>query len=125
MEKATRVITKMSARKRPPVTGTLIGVRMQPDRLGELDGWSKSQDDAPSRPEAMRRLVELGLSFAQLTKPLSAQAAKASDMAAEQIDKLADTSTPEPERHARKRRLLKGPEEFREMRGDQPKTKKQ
>jgi hypothetical protein len=45
-------------------------------------------------------------------------------MAAEQIDKLADASAPEEERHARKRRLIKGPKEFREIRGDQPKPKR-
>ena len=26
-----------------------------------LDLWAKSQDDDPSRPEAIRRLLELGL----------------------------------------------------------------
>jgi hypothetical protein len=50
-------------------------------------------------------------------------AAKASDMAGEQIDKLANPAMPEEERRARKRRLLKGPREFRDMRGDQAKPK--
>jgi hypothetical protein len=44
-------------------------------------------------------------------------------MAADQIDKLANPAMPEEERLARKRRLLKGPREFRELRGDLPKTK--
>jgi hypothetical protein len=44
-------------------------------------------------------------------------------MAAHQIDKLANPAMPEEERRARKRRLIKGPSEFREMRGDQPKPK--
>lgn len=59
MAKATRVITK----KRPPVTGTLIGVRLQPDSLDAVDAWRKKQDDLPSRPEAIRQLVALGLKF--------------------------------------------------------------
>jgi len=54
----------LSRKKRgPPATGkgTLIGVRLQPDPLSRLDKWSISQDDKPSRPEAIRRLVERGL----------------------------------------------------------------
>jgi hypothetical protein len=36
--------------------------------------------------------------------------------AEEQIEKLIDPSAPDEERQQRKRRLLKGPREFREMR---------
>lgn len=39
--------------------GTMIGVRMQPDQLKELDGWIAAQDDPkPSRPEAVRRILK-------------------------------------------------------------------
>src|ERR1700730_2144552 len=41
---------------------------------------------------------------------------KASDMAGVQIDKLGDPSATVEERKTRKRRLLKGPTEFRDMR---------
>lgn len=42
--------------------GQLIGVRLQPDHLGKLDKWIAQQPDPkPSRPEAIRRLVEKGL----------------------------------------------------------------
>jgi hypothetical protein len=34
---------------------------MQPAPLAALDVWVAKQKDQPSRPEAMRRLVELGL----------------------------------------------------------------
>jgi len=57
MKTATRVNTK----KRPPVTGTLIGVRLQPDDLAALDAWRLKQPDNPSRPEAVRRLIQKGL----------------------------------------------------------------
>jgi hypothetical protein len=50
-------------------------------------------------------------------------ASKALDLAAQQIDKLADSSATMEERQKRKQRLLKGPGEFREMRGDLPKPK--
>jgi hypothetical protein len=39
----------------------LIGVRLQTDPLTKLDAWRKKQDDLPSRPEAIRRLVEKAL----------------------------------------------------------------
>jgi hypothetical protein len=61
MKKSTRDNTKIVPRKRPPVTGMLIGVRLQPPSLERVDAWAARQDDRPSRPEAMRRLIELGL----------------------------------------------------------------
>lgn len=39
----------------------MIGVRLQDAALDALDGWIRAQPDAPTRPEAVRRLVELGL----------------------------------------------------------------
>jgi hypothetical protein len=66
MAKSTRVITKQVPRKRPPVTGTLIGVRLQPDELEALDAWSAAQNDPkPSRPEALRQLARKGLGKAK------------------------------------------------------------
>lgn len=50
-------------------------------------------------------------------------AAKAADMAAREIDKLADSSATSDERQQRKRRLLKGPREFRDIRGNRPRSK--
>jgi anti-sigma factor RsiW len=44
----------------PPPTGkgTLIGVRLQPPELARVDAWIAAQDDAPSRPEAIRRILD-------------------------------------------------------------------
>jgi hypothetical protein len=60
MGKSTHVNTK-SPKKRSAVIGELVGVRLQPDMAKALDDWRRAQDDLPGRPEAMRRLVELGL----------------------------------------------------------------
>jgi hypothetical protein len=60
MSKASRVNTK-TPKKRAPVTGELVGVRVQPDMAKQLDDWRRDQDDLPGRPEAIRRLVEIGL----------------------------------------------------------------
>ncbi len=38
-----------------------IGVRVDEEFLKLIDAWRKKQDDLPSRPEAIRRLVEIGL----------------------------------------------------------------
>jgi len=63
MGKSVRVITK-KRRGRPVTTGkgTLIGVRLLDEPLATLDEWIARQKDAElTRPEAIRRLVELGL----------------------------------------------------------------
>jgi hypothetical protein len=52
------------------------------------------------------------------------KAAKASEMAAQEIDRLIDPSAPDEEPQRRKRRLIKGPKEFRDVRGgNRPKHK--
>jgi hypothetical protein len=38
-----------------------IGVRVDAEFLKLIDDWRRKQDDVPSRPEAIRRLVELAL----------------------------------------------------------------
>jgi hypothetical protein len=63
MAKSIGVITKKK-RGRPVTTGkgTLIGVRLLDDPLTTLDAWIARQKEPDlSRPEAIRRLVELGL----------------------------------------------------------------
>jgi len=44
-------------------------------------------------------------------------------MAGQEIDRLGDQATTNKERARRKRRLIKGPREFREMRADRRKNK--
>jgi hypothetical protein len=46
---------------RPRVDAVLIGVRVPPAGVAELDAWIKKHEPGLSRPEAIRRLVELGL----------------------------------------------------------------
>ncbi len=41
--------------------GMLVGTRFQPDLLAAIDLWRKAQSDLPTRPEAVRRLVEIGM----------------------------------------------------------------
>jgi hypothetical protein len=63
MAKSISVITKKT-RGRPVTTGkgTLIGVRLLDVPLATLDGWiAKQREPDLTRPEAIRRLVDLGL----------------------------------------------------------------
>jgi len=60
----TRSISANTKRRGRPVTtgkGTLIGVRLLDDPLTKLDEWIARQKEEMSRPEAIRRLVEIGL----------------------------------------------------------------
>jgi hypothetical protein len=36
-------------------------VRLTPDQVKALDDWRRQEEDLPGRPEAIRRLMELGL----------------------------------------------------------------
>jgi metal-responsive CopG/Arc/MetJ family transcriptional regulator len=42
-----------------------IGIRVDEDFLKRIDDWRRKQEDVPTRPEAIRRLVELGLKAKQ------------------------------------------------------------
>jgi hypothetical protein len=53
--------TMRPRKARAVVTGDPVMVRVQPDMAKQLDDWRRKQEDLPGRPEAIRRLVELGL----------------------------------------------------------------
>jgi len=113
---------KIRGRPRTGIT-PLMGFRADPVIRAAIVKWAEYQPDTPSLSEAIRRLVELGLTV-KLKSVLSERAARASELAAKAIDKIGDP-TADPEEHAqRRRRLTKGPEEFREVRVDRPKSKK-
>jgi hypothetical protein len=48
-------------RGRPPVETAAVNVRMPLTDISILDQWRRKQVDMPGRPEAIRRLVEIGL----------------------------------------------------------------
>jgi hypothetical protein len=110
-----------------PATGTapLVGVRMTEEFQAEITAWAKKQEDHPALATAIRRLVELGLAGAKkFAAPSQQTRAKAKKFAAEQIDRMGNSTATAEEQASRKQRLLKGPEEFREERVDRPKAKK-
>ena len=123
---APRSVISRKKKRGPAPTGKgePILVRLQPDQLSALDDWIAGHDSAPSRPEAIRRLVEIGLENVQRARPSKQAASKATEMAGREIDRLSDQSATSEERATRKRRLIKGPSEFRDIRSDLPKQTK-
>ncbi|OUC54964.1 hypothetical protein CA262_08915 [Sphingobium sp. GW456-12-10-14-TSB1] len=53
---------KKKGRGRPSVGAVGIHVKLAPADLSDLDAWIDAQDDQPSRPEAVRRLIKASLS---------------------------------------------------------------
>jgi hypothetical protein len=119
---APRSVRPQKKKRGAPGKGTLIKLRLQPGPLARVDQWAALQKDAPSRPEAVRRLVELGLAIAPRAGVRPEKAAKAAEMASLEIDRLSDPSATDEERQVRKRRLIKGPKEFQELRRNRPKA---
>jgi hypothetical protein len=54
-------VTKKSKGRPKTGIGVQIGMRWQEPDLVQIDQWRRTEDDLPSRPVAIRRLVELGL----------------------------------------------------------------
>jgi hypothetical protein len=79
----------------------------------------------PSLSEAIRRLVELGLTVKAPAKPVSrsGRMLRTTELAAKAINRISDPAADPDERARRQRRLTKGPEEFRGVRVDRPRAK--
>ena len=87
--------------------------------MAEVEAWATANN--ATRSDAIRRLVELGLTAK--VRPTQLNATRAKALAAKVIDNLADGAASVDDRASRKSRLLKGPEEFREARVDRPKAR--
>ena len=118
--------TRKARRGRPFIGATPVQVRMPPAELAVLDDWIARQDDTPTRPAAIRRLVGQALAARKgAVRPPNKEAARqAARLATREIEGLGDRSRPAEEQQQRKRRLIRGPKEFRDIRADQPKTKR-
>jgi|SRR6185437_9150122 hypothetical protein len=125
MRKSIRVSTKKRGRPTTTGKGELIGVRILPPLLKKLDTWINGQVPRPSRPEAIRGFLERGLAGPWNDRPAGKdKAEKASELAAEAAEHVVDKSLPTKEQQRRKRALIKGPREFRDIREDLPKPKR-
>ncbi|OKO67376.1 hypothetical protein AC628_39410 [Bradyrhizobium sp. NAS96.2] len=61
MKSATKKVTKKSRGRPATGTGIQVGERWSPESIEAIDNWRRAQADLPGRPEAIRRLVEIGL----------------------------------------------------------------
>jgi len=96
-----------------------VTARMPSTLIAEVEAWAIASD--ANRSDAFRQLVELGLARSKSAepKPISAKSAeRARQLAAKTIDGLVDAAASAEQMANRKRHLLKGPEEFRELRVD-------
>jgi hypothetical protein len=50
-------LTRKRRGPKPTGQGLVVGVRLQPPELASLDRWIAAQDDTPTRPEAVRRIL--------------------------------------------------------------------
>jgi hypothetical protein len=122
MAKRSRVIAKQKTKRiGRPRTGItpMIGLRASAELRTRIEKWAARQADTPSLSEALRRLVESGLTVARPGgRRAQKDAAKAARLAGQEIERIADKSAPPQERAKRKRRLIQGPREFRGIRKD-------
>ena len=63
MPKQEKSVHKKRGRPAGRSYGETIPVRLSPALKEKVDAWADTQPDAPSRSEALRRLVELGLKW--------------------------------------------------------------
>ena len=122
MAKSIKVEPKKRGR---PATGKdpLMGFRASPVMRASVVKWAENQPDKPTLSESIRRLVELGLTVKTKSAPSERQRAALADLASKAIDSLTVGTADSDEKASRKRRLIKGPEEFRDVRVDRPSRK--
>ena len=108
-----------------PATGRdpHVTSRMPAALIAEVDAWATA--NGATRSEGIRRLVELGLTIRTKSKQGSAaRAERAKELASKTIDNLTSATPESGEKSRRKGNLIKGPEEFRQVRVDRLRPKK-
>ena len=118
MKKSIKVDQKKKRGR--PATGRdpMVSARIPAATIGAIDEWARRMRQRVQAP--LRRLVELGLSVKTKSAPSERQRAALADLASKAIDSLTVGTADSDEKASRKRRLIKGPEEFREVRVDRP-----
>ena len=92
-------------------------MQLPPELKSKIDMWANRQKDKPSLSKAIRQLLEKAL--AGTVAPSHSDKGRtrlAANLAAREIDQLGDKAATGEERTSRKRKLLSGPKEFRDMR---------
>jgi hypothetical protein len=124
MPKSNKVVPKKGRGR--PATGRdpVTAIRLSSELRQTVDKWAEKQDDTPGRSEAIRRLVELGLTVKKTkSAPSERERAALADLASKAIDSVTVSKPNNGEKASRKRRLIKWHEEIPEARVDLPKAK--
>ena len=106
----------------------MVSSRIPTEIVAAVDQWAAKNET--TRSDAIKRLVELGLTVnakgrarSEDTQQREDTKLRAREMAGSEIDKIADASVSPDDQASRKRRLVKGPEEFQNIRRDRPNWK--
>jgi metal-responsive CopG/Arc/MetJ family transcriptional regulator len=91
----------------------MVGLRLPQEFTNRVDQWARQ--NRVTRSEAIRRLVEIALAGTSPKQRSRTARSKARELANAQLEALLDPTVPTEERQRRKRRLIKGPQEFREV----------
>ncbi|MGC2077708.1 MAG: hypothetical protein WA728_17095 [Xanthobacteraceae bacterium] len=95
---------------------------LAPSFLKSVDDWRRKQRGHPTRAVAIRRLAERGLA-STTGPPRKESKLKAAKLADREIERrLGDEAVSNEERARRKRQLIQGPREFRDIRANLQKT---
>ncbi len=106
----------------PADRNPVSAVKLPAVLTARIDAWASAH--STNRGEAIRRLLELGLTTwpTSSARPVSRRAAIAvEELAAHQLGQIIDPATPPEERDRRIHRLTEGPPEFVDLRIDLPK----
>jgi Arc/MetJ-type ribon-helix-helix transcriptional regulator len=117
--KKSAVFTRKGPQRSSARRGAVTTIELPRQLWQQIDRWRR-EDGAKTRSEAIRRLLAQALASHPARRIGAEFAAKASDLAGQAIDRLADSSATKEEQAKRKRRLIKGPREFRTARRQSP-----
>jgi hypothetical protein len=122
MKKSIKVDQKKRRGRPATGRGTMVSSRLPSAVVETVDDWALRNET--TRSDAIRRLVELGLTVKTKSAPSERQRAALADLASKAIDSLTVGTAESDVKASRKRRLLKGPEEFRDVRVDRSTAKR-
>ena len=112
------IYAKQKTRGRPATGVTpMVGLRLAQELIERVDRWAAHK--RLTRSDAIRQLLEeaLGSGISRTANPKASE--KATELAKRALERIPlEEVAPAEEQERRKRRLLKGPKEFRDLRSD-------
>jgi hypothetical protein len=113
--KSSATIARKSSRRHRADREAVTALRLPKTTWKQIDLWRRAHG-AKTRSEAVRLLLQQALATAPGRRISRKFAVRASDLAGQAIDRLADRSATREEQAKRKQRLIKGPRELQSAR---------